>query len=52
VPNTRLIIHKSKKIFLITEAYKAKKLIKEKIINKDQLVTTSNLPKKILDLKW
>jgi Xaa-Pro aminopeptidase len=50
VPNTRLIIHKSKKIFLITEAYKAKKLIKEKIINKDQLVTTSNLPKKILDL--
>jgi Xaa-Pro aminopeptidase len=50
VPNSRLIIHKSKKIFLITEAYKAKKLIKEKIINKDQLVTTSNLPKKILDL--
>jgi Xaa-Pro aminopeptidase len=50
VPNSRLIIHKSKKIFLITEVYKAKKLIKEKIINKDQLVTTSNLPKKILDL--
>jgi Xaa-Pro aminopeptidase len=50
VPNARLIIHKSKKIFLITEAYKAKKLIKEKIINKDQLMTTSNLPKKILDL--
>ena len=48
VPNSRLIIHKSKKIFLITEAYKAKKLIKEKIINKNQLVTTVNLPKKIL----
>ena len=33
VPNSRLIINKSKKIFLITEPYKAKKLIKEKIIN-------------------
>ena len=48
VPNSRLIIHKSKKILLITEPNKAKKLIKEKIINKNQLVTTVNLPKKIL----
>ena len=48
VPNSRLIIHKSKKIFLITEPQKAKNLIKEKIINKDQLIATSNLPKKIL----
>jgi Xaa-Pro aminopeptidase len=48
VPNSRLIINKSKKIFLITEPYKAKKLIKEKIINKNQLVNTSDLPKKIL----
>jgi len=50
VPNSRLIINKSKKIFLITEPYKAKKLIKEKIINKNQLLTTSDLPKKILEL--
>jgi len=50
VPNSRLIINKSKKIFLITEPYKAKKLIKEKIINKNQLVATSDLPKKILAL--
>ena len=50
VPNSRLIINKSKKIFLITEPYKAKKLIKEKIINKNQLVATINLPKKILAL--
>ncbi|MDC3341828.1 aminopeptidase P family protein [Candidatus Pelagibacter sp.] len=50
VPNSRLIINKSKKIFLITEPYKAKKLIKEKIINKNQLVDTSDLPKKILAL--
>ena len=50
VPNSRLIINKSKKIFLITEPYKAKKLIKEKIINKNQLVVTNDLPKKILAL--
>jgi Xaa-Pro aminopeptidase len=50
VPNSRLIINKSKKIFLIAEPNKAKKLIKEKIINKNQLVATSNLPEKILDL--
>jgi Xaa-Pro aminopeptidase len=50
VPNSRLIINKSKKIFLITEFNKAKKLIKEKIINKNQIVATSDLPKKILSL--
>ena len=50
VPNSRLIINKSNKIFLITEPYKTKKLIKEKIINKNQLVATSDLPKKILAL--
>ncbi|MDC0356200.1 aminopeptidase P family protein [Candidatus Pelagibacter sp.] len=50
IPNSRLIINKSKKIFFITEFYKAKKLIKEKIINKYQLVATSDLPKKILTL--
>jgi len=50
VPNSRLIINKSKKILLITEPYKAKKLIKEKKINKNQLVATSDLPKKILTL--
>jgi Xaa-Pro aminopeptidase len=50
VPNSRLIINKSKKIFLITEPYKAKKLIKEKIINNNQLVATNDLPKKILAL--
>ena len=50
VPNSRLIINKSKKIFLITELSKAKKLIKEKIIRKNQLINTSDLPKKILVL--
>ncbi|MDB3974899.1 aminopeptidase P family protein [Candidatus Pelagibacter sp.] len=50
VPNSRLIINKSKKIFLITELYKAKKLIKEKIIKKNQLISKSDLPKKIFAL--
>ena len=50
VPNSRLIINKSKKVFLITEPQKAQELIKEKIINKNQLVATSDLPKKILVL--
>jgi Xaa-Pro aminopeptidase len=50
VPNSRLIISKSKKIFLITEPYKVKRLIKEKIINKNQLIPTNDLPEKILTL--
>jgi Xaa-Pro aminopeptidase len=50
IPNSRLIINKSKKIFLIAEPHKAKKLIKEKIINKNQLISTNDLPKKILGL--
>ena len=50
VPNSRLIINKSKKIFLITDPYKAKRLIKEKIINKNQLIPTNDLPEKILTL--
>ncbi|MDA7556372.1 aminopeptidase P family protein [Candidatus Pelagibacter sp.] len=50
IPNSRLIITKSKKIFLITEPYKVKRLIKEKIINKNQLISTNDLPEKILAL--
>jgi Xaa-Pro aminopeptidase len=50
VPNSRLIISKSKKIFFIAEPYKAKRLIKEKIINKNQLIPTNDLPEKILTL--
>ena len=50
VPNSRLIINKSKKIFLITGLQKAKKLIKEKKINKSQIIITNNLPQKILTL--
>ena len=50
MPNSRLIIHKSKKIFLIAEPQKVKKIIKDKIINKNQLISKNDLPKKILSL--
>ncbi|WP_435162611.1 M24 family metallopeptidase [Candidatus Pelagibacter bacterium nBUS_25] len=50
IPNSRLIINKSKKILLVTEQKKAKKLIKDKIINQNQLIATNDLPKKILEL--
>ena len=48
IPNCRLIINKSKKIFLITEPKKAKILIKKKIINKNQLININDLQKKFL----
>ena len=51
VPNSRLIISKTKKIFLISKVKKAKKLIKEKIINSNQLINIFDFPKKILQLK-
>ena len=51
VPNSRLIISKTKKIFLISKIQKAKKLIKEKIINLNELIDVKNFPEKILQLK-
>jgi Xaa-Pro aminopeptidase len=50
LPNSRLIINKSKKIFLIADPQKVKKIIREKIINKNQLINATDLPKKILSL--
>ena len=51
IPNSRLIISKTKKIFLICKVQKAKKLIKEKIIKPDQLINDKDFSKKILKLK-
>ena len=51
IPNSRLIISKTKKIFLICAIQKAKKIIKEKIINKKELISVNDFPKKILQLK-
>ena len=51
IPNSRLIISKTKKLFLISKTQKVKKLIKEKIISLKELVDINDFPKKILQLK-
>ena len=51
IPNSRLIISKTKKIFLISKINKTKKIIKEKIVKSNELVNINNFQKKILDLK-
>ncbi len=51
VPNSRLIISKSKKILFISEINKCKKLIKNKIINKKKFVDLNKFPKELLKLK-
>ena len=38
IPNCRLLLEDNKKIYLITNHIKAKKLIKEKKINKNQII--------------
>ena len=49
IPNARLIISKNKKIFLISEIRKCKKLFKEKKINLKQVINIKEFPKKILN---
>ena len=51
IPNSRLIISKTKKIFLISKIKKVQKLIKEKIIKNNELIETINFSKKIFQLK-
>ena len=51
VPNSRLIISKTKKVFLVSKINKAKNLIKEKIIGSNELININDLPKKIIKLK-
>ena len=51
IPNSRLIISKTKKIFLICKINKAKKLIREKIINSSELIDIDDFKEKILKLK-
>ena len=50
IPNSRLIISKKKKIFLICKFQKAKKLIKKKIINSNEYIDIDNFPKKLAQL--
>ncbi|WP_435089786.1 M24 family metallopeptidase [Candidatus Pelagibacter bacterium nBUS_30] len=51
IPNCRLIISKDKKILLISNVKKSKKLIKEKIIKSNELINIKDFSKKILQLK-
>ena len=51
LPNSRLIVSKTKKIFLITKIQKAKHLVKEKIIKKKELININDFSKVILRLK-
>ena len=50
VPNLRLIISKTNKIFLISKKDKCKKLIKNKIIKMSQLIDIDKFPKEISKL--
>ena len=51
IPNSRLIISKSKKILLISNLKKCKQLLKNKIIKKDEFLDVNALSSKILHLK-
>ncbi len=48
IPNSRLLIDKKRKIYLICERHKAQKLIKEKKINSYQVINSNQFEKKIL----
>jgi Xaa-Pro aminopeptidase len=51
IPNSRLIISKTKKIFLISKPQKVKKIIKEKKISTNEFVDVIDFPNKIVNLK-
>jgi len=51
IPNSRLIVSKSKKILLISNLKKCKQLLKNKIIKKEEFLDVHTLPSKILHLK-
>ena len=51
IPNSRLIITKTKKIFLISTIQKIKNLIKEKKIKLSELIDINDFPKKIMKFK-
>ena len=51
IPNCRLLIEKNKKLFLITQKEKASKIIKDKKINKKQIVNPKNFSDLIKKIK-
>jgi Xaa-Pro aminopeptidase len=51
IPNARLIINKNKKLFLITQRNNTKKIIKEKKINKNNIIDIKDFSNLIYRLK-
>ena len=51
VPNSRLIISKTKKILLLSKLNKCKNLIKQKIIKKNEFLDIDKLPSKVQKFK-
>ena len=51
IPNSRLIISKTKKIYLISKIQKTKKIIKKKIIKVNDVIDINNFPREISKLK-
>jgi len=51
IPNSRLLVSKSKKILLISNLKKCKQLLKNKVIKKDEFLDENNLPSRILHLE-
>tara|TARA_Y100001970_G_scaffold130975_1_gene161574 strand:- start:13859 stop:15553 length:1695 start_codon:yes stop_codon:yes gene_type:complete len=51
IPNSRLLISKTKKILLLSKIEKCKKLIQNKIIKKNQFLDIDKFPEKITALK-
>jgi len=50
LPNSRMIISKSKKIFLISKIKKTKNIIKDKRINQKEMIDIKDFPKKVSSL--
>ena len=51
LPNSRLIISKSREVYLFSKLKKCKKLLKDKIIKSNQVIDIRKFQKKISDLK-
>lgn len=51
IPNSRLLVSKSKKILLISNLKKCEQLLKNKVIKKHEFLDENNLPSRITNLK-
>ncbi len=51
IPNSRLIISKTKKIYLICKVEKAEKIIKNKVVKFNEIINLKDFPSKIIKLE-